>query len=134
MKVWELEEGKEYIKGEDVSDSNPWIYKMINKKLHIMIFKSEGFKLSPISLNEVMLFDFTEYAPPTDWSKVEVDTKVLCLCLDGVLVKRHFAKYENGRIYTWSYGTTQFTHDESYDESCGMTKWDLENVKLYTEE
>lgn len=45
-----------------------------------------------------------------DWSKVAVDTPVLvgsveCGCWD----RGHFAKYENGKIYTWGFGKTSFT-------------------------
>ena len=128
MKVWELEEGVEYV--SSLSDGETK-YQLIDGDLYYMnpSINYGSYMISGMEYNRAKETDFTLYTPPTDWSKVEVDTKVLCLCSDGTLVKRHFAKYENGSIYTWSYGTTQFTHDESY----GMTKWTLESVKLYTE-
>lgn len=50
------------------------------------------------------------WTKPVDWSKVEVDTKILVSCTDhGVWCKRHFAKYENGKVYAWANGATSFT-------------------------
>ena len=68
-----------------------------------------------------------------DWSKVAVDTKILVANftdIDDEIVwkKRHFAKYENGKIYAWNTGFTSFTIDS--DDLC--TSWDF--VKLYKEE
>ena len=68
-----------------------------------------------------------------DWSKVAVDTKILVADFTGndneiVWKKRHFAKYENGKIYAWCEGLTSFTIDS--DDLC--TRWDF--VKLYKEE
>lgn len=53
----------------------------------------------------------SEYVePPVDWSKVAVDTPIL-VTYSGIhqWVKRHFAKYENGRVYAWNHGTTSWT-------------------------
>ena len=130
MKVWELEEGKEYTSNA-LCDLETTKYKIIDGELYYSnpTINYGDYMKSGMEYNRASYLDFAEYTPPIDWSKVKVDTKVLCLCSDGTLVKRHFAKYENGSIYTWCYGTTQFTHDESY----GMAKWILESVKLYTE-
>lgn len=47
--------------------------------------------------------------PPVDWSKVEVDTKVLVRDNeDNPWLKRYFAKCINGRVYTWSNGKTSW--------------------------
>ena len=55
--------------------------------------------------------------PEVDWSKVEVDTPIL-VRNDGVKwVKRHFAKYENGLVYTWKDSHTSWTTED-------MTEWD----------
>lgn len=45
-----------------------------------------------------------------DWSKVAVDTPIL-VTYSGIhsWVKRHFAKYENGRVYAWNHGTTSWS-------------------------
>ena len=59
-----------------------------------------------------MKLDFEEIV---DWSKVSVDTKILVSdCINGAgevieWKKRHFAKYENGKVYTWLDGKTSFT-------------------------
>lgn len=56
-----------------------------------------------------------EYVEPTvDWSKVPVDTKILVRnSKNESWVKRHFAKFENGKIYVWSSGKTSFTASRS---------------------
>ena len=42
-----------------------------------------------------------------DWSKVEVDTPILVRDFAGdEWVKRHFAKYKNGKVYAWANGVT----------------------------
>ena len=48
--------------------------------------------------------------PETDWSKVAVDTPILVRDTetDG-WIKRHFAKYEDGKVYAWEYGKTSYT-------------------------
>lgn len=53
----------------------------------------------------------SEYVePPVDWSKVAVDTPIL-VTYNGThsWVKRHFAKYENGRVFAWNQGTTSWS-------------------------
>lgn len=48
--------------------------------------------------------------PPVDWSKVPVDTKVFIRDSDGQPWRpRYFAKFENGKIYTWNDGRSSFT-------------------------
>lgn len=64
--------------------------------------------LPKLSANEV--FSIEEELGIVDWSKVAVDTPILvgsveCGCWD----RGHFAKYENGKIYTWGFGKTSFT-------------------------
>lgn len=57
--------------------------------------------------------------PKVDWSKVEIDTPVLVKqSEDNDWAKRYFAKYENGKIFTWGYGTTSWSCDRE-----GMTEW-----------
>lgn len=43
-----------------------------------------------------------------DWSKVPVDTKVYAYGAN-VVQQRHFARYENGKIYTWLNGGTSWS-------------------------
>lgn len=48
--------------------------------------------------------------PKVDWSKVEIDTPVLVRNNpNSEWDKRHFAKYENGKIFTWVYGATSWS-------------------------
>lgn len=60
-----------------------------------------------------------------DWNKVEVDTKVLVRDRPyNEWLKRHFAKYENGKVYVFDDGRTSW--------SCGgITHW--EETKLWEE-
>lgn len=60
-----------------------------------------------------------------DWSKVEVDTKILVEDITGNWINRYFAKYEDEKIYAWQGGKTSWTTDL-------INHW--ENVKLYKEE
>lgn len=48
--------------------------------------------------------------PPIDWSKVAVDTPILVNdSNDHGWLKRYFAKYENGSVFTWSDGATSWS-------------------------
>ena len=48
--------------------------------------------------------------PEVDWSKVEVDTPILVRDYESQEWEaRHFAKYEDGVIYTWDGGSTSWT-------------------------
>ena len=63
-----------------------------------------------------LLEDYKE--PEVDWSKVEIDTPILVRqTKDGEWLRRHFAKYEGGIVYTWKDSHTSWTED------C-MTGWD----------
>lgn len=56
--------------------------------------------------------EIDDYIDCTDWSKVEVDTPVLVKCDDDSdWNRRYFAKYENGVVYAWSCGATEWTND-----------------------
>lgn len=47
---------------------------------------------------------------PTDWSKVPVDTPILIRDSgDGTWYKRHFAKYEDGKVYAFCDGQTSWS-------------------------
>ena len=64
-----------------------------------------------------------DYIEPIDWTKVEVDTKILVRYMDDAdWKKRHFAKYECGQVFAWEDGATSFT------TKC-TTKWN--EAKLY---
>lgn len=58
--------------------------------------------------------------PPVDWSKVPVDTKILVRdSEDEEWKKRHFAKFEDGKIFAWTRGVTSF----SSVSSDSITRW-----------
>ena len=60
-----------------------------------------------------------------DWNKVEVDTKVLVRDRPyNEWLKRHFAKYEDGKVYVFNDGRTSWS-------SRGITHW--EETKLWEE-
>ena len=60
-----------------------------------------------------MIWLLEEYEEPeTDWSKVAVDTPILVRNYeDEVWIRRHFAKYEGGKVYAWQAGGTSWTED-----------------------
>lgn len=94
----------------------------------IKIYKPrENRKLIPCNLNEIGEEDLI-WERRIDWSKVPVDTKVLVSGSgNGGWLKRYFAKYENGKIYTWDYGATSFS--VRIKEDCSSWK----HAKLYEE-
>lgn len=62
-----------------------------------------------------------------DWSRVQVDTKVLVKDKDdSKWLKRYFAKYEDGKVYTFGGGATSFSFN-----GCSYSSWD--EAKLYEE-
>lgn len=90
MKVWELEEGKEY-----VSETK---YQLIDGDLYYMnpSINYGSYMISGMEYNRAKETNFTLYTPPIDWSKVEVDTKVLVRDWDNSeWIPRHFAIYKN---------------------------------------
>lgn len=56
-----------------------------------------------------LIWDRSEY-DFTDWSKVEVDTKIqVKSCEAGTWTNRYFAKYESGKVYAYCNGLSSFT-------------------------
>lgn len=50
--------------------------------------------------------------PEIDWSKIPVDTAILVRNReDTEWKKRHFAKYEDKKVYTYCYGNTSWTNN-----------------------
>lgn len=71
-------------------------------------YESDSCKGSAYNFREWLNSEYVE--PQVDWSKVAVDTPIFVR--DGeneTWAKRHFAKYENGKIYTWTSGTTSWS-------------------------
>lgn len=50
-----------------------------------------------------------------DWTQIPVDTPILVRD-NGEYgwYKKHFAKYEDNKVYVWNNGTTSFTADNDY--------------------
>lgn len=62
------------------------------------------------SCNESNYLDIGKYLGITDWSAVAIDTPVYAkLNINDTWDKYHFAKYENGKVYCWSLGTTSWS-------------------------
>lgn len=54
--------------------------------------------------------------PEVDWSTVAVDTPILVRDYeDEKWVKKHFAKFENGKVYTWFNGGTSWSSSSTMD-------------------
>lgn len=50
--------------------------------------------------------------PTTDWTKVQVDTPIYVRDhIDDFWKHRYFAKFKNGKVYTWCDGRTSFSVD-----------------------
>lgn len=58
------------------------------------------------------LIDIAEYLGIVDWSKVKVDTPILVSDFNEKnWERRHFAFFENERVYAWVSGTTSWSTD-----------------------
>jgi hypothetical protein len=77
------------------------------------------------TLKQLLDLDFKKFYN-VDWSKVEVDTKILVSFDNEKWYKRYFAKFEDGKIYTFANGTTSFSYN--YRE---LVPWKY--AKLYKE-
>lgn len=76
------------------------------------------------TLKQIMELDFKKDYN-IDWSKVEVDTKILVSNDNKRWYRRYFAKYENGEVFAFLSGYTSYI-----DNTC--TEWKY--AKLYKEE
>lgn len=62
------------------------------------------------SLNEWLEAEYVPLEEEVDWSKVPVDTPILVRDAECERwYKRHFAMYENERVYAWGYGSTSWS-------------------------
>lgn len=60
--------------------------------------------------------------PEVDWSKVPVDTPILVSNDNVIWYRKHFAKYENGQIYSFYDGKTSWSSDEKFSLSWDYAK------------
>lgn len=96
-----------------------------------------GLYLDKNNTEGVLHFDFhgvdlygiqiVEEVPAVDWSKVEVDTPMWMRTFgEGPWHKRHFHKFEGGRVHYWPNGYTSFTCNGTNDvnsekpENCSL--------------
>ena len=60
--------------------------------------------------------DIGEYIGIVDWSKVEVDTPIFVRNrIEDMWKCRYFAKYEDGKVYTWCGGRTSWSNLIAYE-------------------
>ena len=125
MKIWEIlkEEnvGKEY---EFIIENYSYIVNIVKEGGIVKCMYKDKPIESIFNLYYLLNYDFEKCV---DWSKVPVDTKILVSCDGEEWSRRHFAKYENGRVYAWDNGRTSFSIDANYDD----VYWDY--AKLYEE-
>lgn len=63
-----------------------------------------------------------EYIEKVDWSKVAVDTPILVSNDKVDWYPRHFAKYKDGKIYSFYDGKTSWSSDEKFSLSWDYAK------------
>lgn len=67
------------------------------------------------------------YEIPVDWTKVPVDTPIYARNFVGEdWSPRHFAKFENEKVFAWKEGRTSFSAENDLDEIIG---WRLAKLK-----
>ena len=94
--------GKEY----KVEGRTYKVVESFNGNLNLKNIATYGYIESELALVDIVNGEFEEYL---DWSKVSVDAKVLVSDNGKLWYKRHFAKYEGGRVYTFVDGRSSFT-------------------------
>jgi len=112
MKVWELKEGKEYrvIGCERYREIACSKYKLVCGTLMAYGFNEWAESSWSKRIDVLKDLEFEEHTPPTDWSKIEVDTKVYVRDnIDQHWKPRYFAKYEKGTFYAWEDGATSWS-------------------------
>lgn len=62
-----------------------------------------------------------------DWNKVPIDTPILIVDSCGNILKRHFAKYDNKKIYAYPDGTTSWSFNQDSNQ---LIDWDEKNVQI----
>lgn len=78
-------------------------------------------RLSACGFREWLNSEYVE--PPADWSKVAVDTPILVRDREKeAWRKRYFAKYENGKVYTWLGGATSWSAHSNNVTDCKFAK------------
>ena len=77
------------------------------------------------------VIDIREEVDIMDWSRVDVDTPVLVRDRhDQSWVRRYFAKYEQGKVWTFYQGTTSWS---AWSQD-NLTAWNFAKIANYEEE
>ena len=102
-----------YIKGDSDDNTNNAYCDFIKSKiLPYYGLNCKGLECHDCNTIESLWFN-EEYKEPeekVDWTKVAVDTPVLVRNVDGAnWRKRHFAKYQNSQIFTYTEGKTSWS-------------------------
>ena len=106
--------GKRY-----VSDGMEFVLVRVFSTLWLQDEKTQECIEDMFNLDEIVRMEFEEIVD-VDWSKVQVDTKIL-VSEDGKdWYRRYFAKYENGFIYAFPDGLSSFT--ACYKPECGYRR------------
>lgn len=86
----------------------------VNSGGHIKCINNISKIMPQIERNEVL--NIAEELGIVDWSKVEVDTPIFVRNRIGDMWKcRYFAKYEDGKVYTWCCGRTSWSNLIAYE-------------------
>lgn len=81
----------------------------INSGGHVKCINNISKIMPKIECNEVL--DIAEELGIVDWSKIEVDTPIFVRnSIAEVWKCRYFAKYEDGKVYTWRDGKTSWSN------------------------
>lgn len=111
--------------GDFVIDNNNKKWKVDGEELKEMYFGNWCNINNFYSLKLIMHLDFRKFYD-IDWSKVDVDTKILVSDDGNVWRRRYFAKYENDKVCAFGGGATSFSNRGSY--------FSWKYAKLYKEE
>lgn len=129
MKIWDICKkenlGKKYKLLYDTTTWTVLYTDVFDSSVTLKCVNNNDIKMM-YDLSDLLDFDFEEVV---DWSKVAVDTKILVRVSEhNEWSKRHFAKFENGKVCAWDNGKTSFTSNAKSP----YTAW--QQAKLYKEE
>ena len=118
--------GKEYKVYRQGICIGKWVIRRIETSNEFEFYNWKDARMSDLYYTSQMLG--MEFEEVMDWSKVPVDTKVLVSDDGKKWDRRHFAKYEDGKVYCFNDGYTSFTIVD-YAYLSNATPW--EYCKLY---
>ena len=127
MKAWEICKKENVGKVYKDSEGREWEVIELYMSCEYDLRSKVGYLITDsLIVSEIAKLDFEETEEIIDWSKVQVDTKILVKeYKNNDWVKRYFAKFD-GNIYAWNNGKTSFTALENE-----KTAWKY--AKLYEE-